>query len=153
MPDIAQLAVLNGVSLPILPPTAMPILSEPTPTQAVGESTSSGETISPHDKPEKQFGVTPKRASVVPPHLRTSSVQVEPATPPKWMVEQAAEEAAAKSNELRVEVESKTSGVTEDDRRFSRDSMAKLGGVVVKKGPKKERPTGECLISIGILEV
>ncbi|KAK8858890.1 hypothetical protein IAR55_003121 [Kwoniella newhampshirensis] len=34
---------------------------------------------------EHRFGVTPDKAAVVPAHLRTSSTQVEPATPPKWM--------------------------------------------------------------------
>jgi len=140
MPDIAELANLNGISLSGLPTSAYPRAGA-----MAGESMGSGETITADDdQPEKQFGVPPKRASAVPVHLRTSSVQVEPATPPKWMVEEeAARQLAAKSNALPGEVENKTGGVTEEDKRLSRDSVTK--SVVMRKGTKKERPTGESL--------
>lgn len=48
---------------------------------------------------EHQFGVTPARASALPEHLRTSSVQVEPATPPKWMTYAEAEAKVKEANE------------------------------------------------------
>ncbi|ORY31808.1 hypothetical protein BCR39DRAFT_80876 [Naematelia encephala] len=37
-----------------------------------------------HEEPEHRFGVTPDKKAI-PEHLRTSSTQVEPATPPKWL--------------------------------------------------------------------
>lgn len=140
MPDIADFAKLNGISLSGLPTSAYVRAGT-----TGGESTGSSQTITADDsQPEKRFGVTPKRASAVPVHLRTSSVQVEPATLPKWMVEEeAARQLAAKSKALPVEVENMTSGVIEDDRRLSRDSVTK--SVVMRKGAKKERPTGEGL--------
>lgn len=45
-----------------------------------------------------RFGVTPDKATAIPSHLRTSSVQVEPATPPKWMTYAEAEEKIQAAN-------------------------------------------------------
>ncbi|KIR96928.1 CAMK/CAMKL protein kinase [Cryptococcus deuterogattii 2001/935-1] len=45
-----------------------------------------------------RFGVTPDKATAIPSHLRTSSVQVEPATPPKWMTYEEAEERVQAAN-------------------------------------------------------
>lgn len=45
-----------------------------------------------------RFGVTPDKAAAIPSHLRTSSVQVEPATPPKWMTYAEAEEKIQAAN-------------------------------------------------------
>ncbi|KAK4689689.1 hypothetical protein P7C73_g420, partial [Tremellales sp. Uapishka_1] len=51
----------------------------------------------PTPPPQHRFGVSPERA--IPPHLRTSSVQVEPATPPKWMTYAEAEERIREANQ------------------------------------------------------
>lgn len=45
-----------------------------------------------------RFGVTPDKATAIPSHLRTCSVQVEPATPPKWMTYAEAEERVQAAN-------------------------------------------------------
>ena len=78
---------------------------------------------------QHRFGVTPDRLSAVPAHLRTSSIQVEPATPPRWMTEQEAEERVQRANQ---------EAVTEVTNRPTSAEVA-----VVKKAAKKERPAGE----------
>ncbi|WVQ96253.1 hypothetical protein IAU59_003357 [Kwoniella sp. CBS 9459] len=50
------------------------------------------------DAQEHRFGVTPDKASAIPMHLRTSSTQVEPSTPPKWMTMAEAEEKVKAAN-------------------------------------------------------
>jgi hypothetical protein len=101
-------------------------------------------------KNQRRFGLSPEKASAIPAHLRTSSVQVEPATPPKWMVEQEAEEKAreVKSKDTQVTFEeaherpgAETAQVDEQVIE-KRTSTAKLDQVVIRKGAKKERPTG-----------
>lgn len=81
---------------------------------------------------QHQFGLTPKGpngSSAIPAHLRTSSTQVEPSTPPKWMTFAEAEEKVKEAN-----------------RAWS-NSQASDDGGVHEVGPhfkknKKERPTG-----------
>lgn len=68
---------------------------------------------------QHQFGLTPKGKDAVPAHLRTSSTQVEPATPPKWMTYAEAEERVKLANQ----------------------AWGDEGAPVFKK--KKDRPTGE----------
>ncbi|WVQ84397.1 hypothetical protein IAT38_006549 [Cryptococcus sp. DSM 104549] len=50
------------------------------------------------DAQEHRFGVTPDKPGVIPVHLRTSSTQVEPSTPPKWMTYAEAEEKVKAAN-------------------------------------------------------
>ncbi|WVQ73507.1 hypothetical protein IAR50_003079 [Cryptococcus sp. DSM 104548] len=61
----------------------LPVLSLP--TEITGEQ-------------EHRFGVTPDKPSAIPAHLRTSSVQVEPSTPPQWMTYTEAEEKVRAAN-------------------------------------------------------
>jgi hypothetical protein len=65
---------------------------------------------------KRRFGLTPSK-DALPAHLRTSSTQVEPATPPKWMTYAEAEATVAAAN-----------GWVEP---------------APKKAAKKERPSGE----------
>ncbi|WWD18784.1 hypothetical protein CI109_103239 [Kwoniella shandongensis] len=50
------------------------------------------------DSQEHRFGVTPDKNGSLPAHLRTSSTQVEPSTPPKWMTYAEAEEKVRAAN-------------------------------------------------------
>jgi len=76
---------------------------------------------------QHQFGLTPNGKIAIPAHLRTSSTQVEPATPPRWMTYAEAEETVKKANEGPW-----------------RNSMSEeVGPVGFGKKVKKERPTGE----------
>ena len=72
---------------------------------------------------KKIFGVTADQ-NPMPAHLRTASTQVEPATPPKWMTEQEAQERVKKALES-----TELAG------------SAPMGAM--KRGQKKERPTGQ----------
>lgn len=67
----------------------LPVLSLPAELTTADPSTNSNvmQTTVAH-----RFGVTPDKATAIPSHLRTSSIQVEPATPPKWMTYAEAEE-------------------------------------------------------------
>jgi hypothetical protein len=100
------------------------------------QASSRGELVSLPDNGEVQeqkhrFGVTPQKGEVIPPHLRTSSVQVEPATPPKWMTYEEAEE--------REDKDMKAGNVrTETGER--RDEVE-----IVRRGVKKERPAGKSM--------
>ncbi|ODN74147.1 hypothetical protein L202_07598 [Cryptococcus amylolentus CBS 6039] len=47
---------------------------------------------------EHRSGVTPDKPNAIPAHLRTSSVQVEPSTPPQWMTYTEAEEKVKAAN-------------------------------------------------------
>ena len=67
------------------------------------------------------FGVNNDEVSAIPAHLRTSSTQAEPATPPKWMTYEEAEEKVKQAN-------------------------AWVDGNGPRLKVKKERPTGKCLI-------
>ena len=60
-----------------------------------------------------------------PAHMRTSSTQVEPATPPKWISNEEAEETVKQANAW--------AGVEDKG--------------VVKRPQKKERPTGELFLN------
>lgn len=73
----------------------LPVLSLPTELTAADPSTNSNaiQTTVAH-----RFGVTPDKATAIPSHLRTSSIQVEPATPPKWMTYAEAEEKIQAAN-------------------------------------------------------
>ena len=85
---------------------------------------------------QHQFGLTPKGpdgSSAIPAHLRTSSTQVEPSTPPKWMTFAEAEEKVKEAN--RAWSNSQAS-----------DEGAALGQEVQFKKNKKERPTGMSLL-------
>ena len=93
--DDARKAIAEGRELPL------PVLTLPSPDPAI----------------EHRFGLTPDRANAVPEHLRTSSMQVEPATPSKCMSYEEAEERVRQANAW-IENES-------------------------KKQPKKDRPSGE----------
>jgi protein-serine/threonine kinase len=75
---------------------------------------------------QHQFGLTPNGKSAIPAHLRTSSTQVEPATPPRWMTYAEAEETVKKANEGPW-----------------RNSTSEEVPAVYGKKVKKERPTGE----------
>lgn len=103
---------------------------------------------------QHQFGLTPsptsKSSSAVPAHLRTSSTQVEPSTPPKWMTFAEAEEKVREANRVWSNP-SKTGPRGYGDERGSARSGGGLDEkqaervsdqeVVFKKN-KKERPTG-----------
>lgn len=134
MPNITLPGELRGLSLPgfnLVPPTE------------------AGTEIKEDEGPVQQhrFGLTPEKAAAIPTHLRTSSTQVEPATPPKWLLDQ---EAAAEL--LKAEQAAKAVGTAKVEPGFQSRSeekearpnwMSKADLAVVKKGPKKERPTGE----------
>lgn len=77
---------------------------------------------------QHQFGLTPDTKShpAIPAHLRTSSTQVEPATPPRYMTFAQAEETVRAANQGLGRV-SEESGVQPQ---------------VYGKKVKKERPTG-----------
>jgi hypothetical protein len=87
---------------------------------------------------EHRFGLTPNKAPAIPMHLRTSSTQVEPATPPKWMTEQDARERIKKAEEEEV-AKDKAQAANEQKR----SSVGKADLAVIKKGNKRDRPTGE----------
>lgn len=99
---------------------------------------------------KRRFGLSPEKATTLPAHLRTSSVQVEPATPPKWMIEQeAAEEARqAKPKDVQVTFEEELSHLQVETAQVvekvveKRSSLGKMDQVIIRKGPKKDRPTG-----------
>lgn len=75
---------------------------------------------------QHQFGLTPKGSNAVPAHLRTSSTQVEPATPPKWMTYAEAEEKVKQANQA-----------------WGSDESGPVQGLNGQfKKNKKERPTG-----------
>lgn len=73
----------------------LPVLSLPAELTTADPSTSSSviQATVVH-----RFGVTPDKATAIPSHLRTSSVQVEPATPPRWMTYAEAEEKIQAAN-------------------------------------------------------
>ncbi|WRT68102.1 uncharacterized protein IL334_005077 [Kwoniella shivajii] len=77
------------------------------------------------------FGVTPEKNSI-PAHLRTSSVQVEPATPPKWPVQMDLREA-----EEKVRLANKW---LEDQGRKGKKDRPSVSQVLKLFGSDKERP-------------
>lgn len=79
---------------------------------------------------DKNFGVTPDKA--IPAHLRTSSTQVEPATPPKWMTYAEAEEKVKQANAW-VEAKSQSQP---GSRPVSGAEMKRISG-------KRERGSGK----------
>lgn len=85
---------------------------------------------------QRAFGVSPDRA--IPPHMRTSSTQVEPSTPPKWMTLAEAEERIKKANAWM------------EEGRGSRPSSGMFMGAgdVKRVAVKKERGSGEFLQSV-----
>jgi hypothetical protein len=95
------------------PTTATPVaviqnVASPVPEEVIGDN---------DNHHQHQFGLSPEKA--VPAHLRTSSTQVEPATPPKWMSYAEAEEKVRMANKW-IEENAGT-----------------------RLAPKKERPSGE----------
>lgn len=124
-------------------------LVPPTDTVAPSEAREDGTP-----RQEHRFGLTPEKTVAIPKHLRTSSTQVEPATPPKWLTEQEAEEKAqraadpAKSAETgKVEIVEKGGKVAEVEKVEKERPTSKSDLAVVRKGGKKERPTGERFLS------
>jgi transposase-like protein len=87
---------------------------------------------------QHQFGLTPNTKShpAIPAHLRTSSTQVEPATPPRYMTFAEAEETVRAANQ----------GLG----RVSEESGLQGQAQVYGKKAKKERPTGMSLFTIQI---
>lgn len=103
-------------------------------------------------KSQRRFGLSPEKSSAIPAHLRTSSVQVEPATPPKWMVEQEAEERARTVKEAQVTFEDESmqqpQAAVVEKVEEKRSSLGKMDQVFVRKGPKKDRPTGKSTLNL-----
>lgn len=97
----ARKALLDGREPPL------PILHLPTEAEAAKLA----------DNPENHSGLAVDKATAIPEHLRTSSTQVEPATPPKWMTYADAEEAVKQANDWVGEDEVK--GVPKKERRTS----------------------------------
>lgn len=89
---------------------------------------------------QHQFGLTPtsKSSSAVPAHLRTSSTQVEPATPPKWMTFAEAEERVKQANKAWSNSQGSEEGVQPHGHGHGQE-------VQFKKN-KKERPTGMSIL-------
>ena len=94
--------------------------------------------------PHRRFGLTPPKGSAVPAHLRTSSTQVEPATPPKWMTEQQAEERIRLANEAAAQRPKQGAEVDgHDAKEKNHGSTGRMDMAATKKGAKKDRPTGK----------
>ena len=118
-----------------------PLFAPPLPT--AGEDLKTGNN-------KRQFGLSPEKALAVPAHLRTSSIQVEPATPPKWMIEEEAEDLAHRVTQPQARVSYNdepakrelAKGEEKDKVVEKRSSMEMMGQVFLRKGPKKDRPTG-----------
>ena len=144
-PALPSLALPEGLTIPnvsVISPT-----SNESQSQVVTGEKEETEVDEAH---QKRFGLTPPKTSV-PVHLRTSSTQVEPATPPKWMTEQQAEERARlamQAEEEKVQQETKESAPLKNKqlREKKSGSFGEIDLAVVKKGPKKERPNGEIFV-------
>lgn len=144
--DEARRALAEGRELPL------PLLTIPTPATMAGLPTVPGATTSETEKTDtnlptprsrpvsdtvqdqvRMFGVSPQTA--IPAHLRTSSVQVEPSTPPKWMTYAEAEERVRMANK----------GWMEEGKSRPVSGMFGVGDVgdVKRVSIKKERGSGK----------
>ncbi|ORX37068.1 hypothetical protein BD324DRAFT_424119 [Kockovaella imperatae] len=103
------------------PPISLPFLAMPMPTADSHLNPNAAPTT--NNAQEHRFGITPDKPDPLPAHLRTCSTQVEPATPPKWMTYEEAEERA------------KTASGQNDQ------PMVNIAAPGLKRGPKKERPS------------
>jgi hypothetical protein len=131
----ARKAIAEGREMPL------PLLSLPNPESLIAavkgevsaEQAVQAATLAPvpavsatdaetDEEARRRFGVSPDKA--LPVHLHTSSTQVEPSTPPKWMTYAEAEERIKQAN-----------------------AWAEAGGEL-KKANKKERGSGELCHSI-----
>ncbi|WVF68723.1 hypothetical protein IAT40_003495 [Kwoniella sp. CBS 6097] len=81
------------------------------------------------DAQEHRFGVTPDKGSAIPMHLRTSSTQVEPSTPPKWMTMAEAEEKVKAANKW-----------MEEQGRKGKKERPTVSHVLKLFGAEKEKP-------------
>ncbi len=148
LPSLASLALPEGVVVPdvnILPPAED---APPSTSEAVEEDDEAREVgkVNP-----RRFGLTPTKSGAIPAHLRTSSIQVEPATPPKWMTDKEAEELARQT--LEAEPVKEKEGAIEEKKPAQPEgrelkekksgSLGKMDLAVMRKGPKKDRPTGK----------
>ncbi|OCF43528.1 CAMK/CAMKL protein kinase [Kwoniella heveanensis CBS 569] len=83
------------------------------------------------DAQEHRFGVTPDKVSAIPMHLRTSSTQVEPSTPPKWMTMAEAEEKVKAANKW-----------MEEQGRKGKKERPTVSHVLKLFGTEREKATG-----------
>lgn len=147
-PALKSLTLPEGLAIP-----GLNIVPPPESASSVSTIKKDNSEVAETDRIQaKRFGLTPPKPTAIPSHLRTSSVQVEPATPPKWMTEQEAERAkSAIEGEAKEweKAEDETPKASVPDVRELKEkksgSFGRMDLAFVKKGPKKERPTGECL--------
>lgn len=137
IPTPADMAGIPG--LPSMPSTITGTAQDtnpPTPRSA----TATNPALTSEER-NRMFGVSPPKA--IPEHLRTSSVQVEPATPPKWMTYAEAEEKIRKANVWMGE-----------GKGGSRPSSGVAMGMADKRVSgmgKKERGSGEFSITVSLV--
>lgn len=112
----------------------LPVLSLPAELTTADPSTSSSviQATVVH-----RFGVTPDKATAIPSHLRTSSVQVEPATPPRWMTYAEAEEKIQAANAW---LEEQQQGRRKKERPTVGHVLKLFGGEKEKAGSRSSTP-------------
>lgn len=112
----------------------LPVLSLPAELTTADPSTNSNviQTTVAH-----RFGVTPDKATAIPSHLRTSSIQVEPATPPKWMTYAEAEEKIQAANAW---LEEQQQGKRRKERPTVGHVLKLFGGEKEKAGSRSSTP-------------
>jgi hypothetical protein len=150
MVEDARQALAEGREVPLPAVTlpeglTLPGLNVIAPQTGVSHPETAQEVQGSSEKsPHRRFGLTPPKGSAVPAHLRTSSTQVEPATPPKWVTEQEAEERVRLANEATAQKPKQLPGVDgQDAKEKIYESMAKIESGATKKGVKKDRATGK----------
>lgn len=121
-PESLIAAVKSGLSVEqaaaiIVPSQSAPALGPSSVSSSNGMGQDANDTEENENEARRRFGVSPDKA--IPAHLRTSSTQVEPSTPPKWMTLAEAEERIKNAN-----------------------AWVDVGGEI-KRVNKKERPSGE----------
>ncbi|WWC88336.1 uncharacterized protein L201_003246 [Kwoniella dendrophila CBS 6074] len=118
----ARKAISEGRELPPLPILSLPIkeLSSSTANEGI--------------EVNKKFGLTPDKA--IPSHLRTSSTQVEPSTPPKWATNDSSSSSMI-NNTFKATVTTETKIKEAEEKVKMANKWLEEQG---RKG-KKERPT------------